>query len=178
MRNHTTNIKHASINQIKNKKKCTNSQSKKTCKPVMASGSSFSSNKTFTYFSFLSTSSTAISYICPFSVPRIISLVEAEIQKHFCDKWKTKCNAIRKHFPNEKPNATQLGSTFGDLLAIPRNGINDEAFETGYWPRSSPLRMGIVRLRTTRVQDGSDAVTAPWISKYTMHRLLATAATR
>ena len=44
---------------------------------MKASGISVNSNKGLIYFSFLSFSSTAISRRCPFSVPRMTSLVEA-----------------------------------------------------------------------------------------------------
>jgi hypothetical protein len=53
----------------------------KTCRPVMPSFCSVSSKSGFTYLSLLSASSTAISKICPVSVPRITSLVDAAAPK-------------------------------------------------------------------------------------------------
>lgn len=141
----------------------------RTCNPVKASGSSLSSNKNLMYFSFLSFSSTETSWSWPFSVPRIISLVEAvrghQIQKILIkhpERWHAKFKMICEH----------LYFTFCNMLLIPGNSIHDKAFQFAQNTRLSPLCMCVKRIRSSTTNYSSNTMTTSGINKNPVDWLL------
>lgn len=137
----------------------------------MPSFCSVSSKSGFTYFSLLSASSTAISKICPLSVPRITSLVDAAAQK-----IETINN--RQQAQNSTINwiLNSIEITFGDVLTVPGDGIDEESAETGELLGAGPPGVVVVRLRAALVDHRGDAVLAAGVQEHPVHRVVPGAA--
>jgi hypothetical protein len=66
--------------------------------------------------------------------------------------------------------------TFGDGLAIPGDGIDEEAAEAGEQPGAQPPGVVVVRFRAARRDHGGDAVLTAGVQGHPVHRVVAGAA--
>ena len=68
------------------------------------------------------------------------------------------------------------GTTFRDGLAVPGDGIDEEAPEAGERLGSRPPRVVVVRLDAPRVDHRGDAVLAAGVQEHPVHGVVAGAA--
>ena len=95
-----------------------------------------------------------------------------------CCSTKIRCSATTAITVNPIDESIERRgwSTFRDGLAVPGDGIDEEAAEAGERLGARPPCVVVVRLRAARVDHRGDAVLAAGVQEHPVHRVVAGAA--